>query len=166
MTYQLDIIGDDMSDLVRHAGGWIYDRVAAGWEVTVLLPFADDPRPMRILGAHSEVVDPVRRLDERCPQAIAASARLCDHDSGMTAALLTALHTRDAEVTLWGEPWPADLQSPPVAATHRLSLAARAFKSQALAASGAARVPVGAYEVFRTATAVHSWVGADLVTAG
>ena len=40
-------------DVVRSAGGWLYDRVMAGWEVTVLLPHGRDTRPLRILGVRA-----------------------------------------------------------------------------------------------------------------
>ncbi|MFC9978567.1 hypothetical protein [Gordonia sp. NPDC127522] len=166
MTYQLDIIGDDVRELVRHAGGWIYDRVAAGWRVTVLLPAGDDPRPMRILGAHTEVVSPTDGFHGRCPQAIATSARLCRLHPDLVADLGSAMRTREAEIILWGEDWPHELDGTPDPATHRLSFAARAFKAQALTAAGVGLVPITAAENFRTASAVRSWVGADLVPAG
>ena len=165
MTYQLDIIGDDVSDLVRHAGGWIYDRVAAGWLVTVLLPPGGNPRPMRILGAHTDVVDPTDGLDERRPQAIATSTRLCGHRPGLVDILSCAMQ-RDAEITLWGEFWPTALVGTPDPTTHRLSVAARAFKAQALTAAGLGPSSIRSHETFRTAFAVRSGVRADLVPAG
>lgn len=43
LTYRLDVIATDVADVVRSAGGWLYDRVGAGWEVNVLVL----PRPTR-----------------------------------------------------------------------------------------------------------------------
>ena len=40
-------------DAVRFAGGWIYDRVMAGWDVTVLVGGDEDCRPLEILGAEA-----------------------------------------------------------------------------------------------------------------
>jgi hypothetical protein len=169
MKYHLDIIGDSVSDLVLHAGGWIYDRVAAGWEVTVLLPAGADRRPIRILGAETEYLGirgpGISGLPRR-PQAIAASSDLCRRDDWVATVLADALRGGDAEITLWGEQWPANLESARGPVTHRLSVAARAFKAQALAATGDSPLAAGKCEVFRTATVFHSLVDADLVPAG
>ncbi len=37
-------------DAVRSAGGWLCDRVRAGWNVTVTVPDGADVRPLTILG--------------------------------------------------------------------------------------------------------------------
>ena len=50
MRYRLDVIAASAADAVHSAGGWLYDRAMAGWEVTVLLPQSCDSRPLRILG--------------------------------------------------------------------------------------------------------------------
>lgn len=48
--YQLDVLGVDATDVVRSAGGWLFDRVMAGWDVQVTLTRACDVRPLQILG--------------------------------------------------------------------------------------------------------------------
>ena len=53
MRYRLDVVAPTVLDAVRYAGGWIYDRVMAGWDVTVLVGNADDVRPLEILGAQT-----------------------------------------------------------------------------------------------------------------
>lgn len=53
LKYRLDVVANSVVDVVRSAGGWLYDRVAAGWEVTVLLPQHGDTRPLQILGVHA-----------------------------------------------------------------------------------------------------------------
>ena len=40
LRYRLDVVAASAVDVVQSAGGWLYDRVMAGWEVTVLLPQA------------------------------------------------------------------------------------------------------------------------------
>jgi len=50
LRYRLDVVGGSAVDVVQSAGGWLYDRAMAGWEVTVLLPHCGDSRPLRILG--------------------------------------------------------------------------------------------------------------------
>ena len=58
MRYRLDVVASSVVDVVRFAGGWLFDRAMAGWDVSVLLTdLADQPdgRPLQILGA--QVVD-------------------------------------------------------------------------------------------------------------
>ena len=50
MRYRLDVVAANAADAVRFAGGWMYDRVMAGWDVTVLLADRSDERPLQILG--------------------------------------------------------------------------------------------------------------------
>ncbi len=50
LRYRLDVVATSAVDVVQSAGGWLYDRVMAGWEVTVLLPRGCDTRSLRILG--------------------------------------------------------------------------------------------------------------------
>ena len=55
MRYRLDVVAPTVLDAVKFAGGWVYDRVMAGWDVTVLIGDDEDVRPLEILGA--EVCD-------------------------------------------------------------------------------------------------------------
>ena len=58
MRYRLDVVAPSVLDAVRYAGGWIYDRVMAGWDVTVLVGGGDDDmRPLQILGAQTLNLD-------------------------------------------------------------------------------------------------------------
>ena len=80
-----------------------------------------------------------------------------------------ALESGQTEVTLWGESWPADLDCSVGSVEHRLSVAARAFKAQALAAALESPLsPVDAIdntEFFRSGTPACCPVAADLVPA-
>ena len=42
MRYRLDVVAPNVLDAVKFAGGWIYDRVMAGWDVTVLIGGPDE----------------------------------------------------------------------------------------------------------------------------
>ena len=53
VKYRLDVVASSPADVVCSVGGWLYDRVRAGWEVTVLLPQPSDTRPLQILGMHA-----------------------------------------------------------------------------------------------------------------
>ena len=55
--YQLDVTACDVADVVRHAGGWLYDRARAGWDVTVVVTGDCDVTPLRILGVRTERAD-------------------------------------------------------------------------------------------------------------
>src|SRR6516225_6432663 len=74
LRYRLDVVAVSAADVVASAGGWLYDRVMAGWEVTVLLPHGCDTRSLRILGVR--VLDPEARPDLKAStsQSLAVSA--------------------------------------------------------------------------------------------
>ncbi len=128
-----------MVEVVRFAGGWLFDQAMAGWDVTVLTEDHADSRPLRILGVRASDLDAAlaRPLRGPCLQAIAARADLYDSDVRVRRMVLEALDGSPAEVRLWGDGWPADLGCPVGPVHHRLSVAARAFKAQALAAAAA-----------------------------
>lgn len=147
------VVAPRMADVVGCAGGWLFDVVMAGWEAWVLTEDGTDARPLRILGA--------RPLDLRTdlapsmrapgPNAIAADARLCESDERVRQAVLSAVDSGSVEVRIWGDHWPAGLDDEVgMPRQHRLSVAAQAFKAQAMAAAGV----VGDHtsEVFRHPT--------------
>lgn len=55
MRYRLDVVAPNVDDAVRAAGGWMFDRVMAGWDVRVMVAEGGDFRPLRIIGA--EIAD-------------------------------------------------------------------------------------------------------------
>jgi hypothetical protein len=166
MRYRLDVVAPTVLDAVRFAGGWIYDRVMAGWDVTVLIGGDEDVRPLEILGAEVRDLEPVlASWEERPhPQTVAVAADLFDSDPRVHQHVLNALEQGATEVTLWGERLPAELDSSVDSVQHRLSAAARAFKAQALAAaSDSDAVAVGGTETFRCG--MMASVAADLIPA-
>ncbi len=48
--YRLFVATSDVGELVASAGGWMCDRIHAGWDVTVAVSEPRDLRPLRILG--------------------------------------------------------------------------------------------------------------------
>jgi hypothetical protein len=139
-------------EVVRYAGGWLFDRVMAGWDATVLTADHTDPRPLRILGAR--VADLESELSSAArdpwPQAIAVGADLYGSDARVRRMVQDALDKGVAEVRLWGDRWPADLDGGVDSVLHRLSVAARAFKAQALAAAAAPVDSIAGTEMFRS----------------
>jgi hypothetical protein len=170
MRYRLDVVAANVVDVVKFAGGWLFDRAMAGWDVTVLLAdLTDHPdaRPLHILGAQT--------LDLECavasagtrqrPQALAAAADLLGSDPRVRAGVLHALDHGVTEVTLWGRTWPTELDDSVGLVEHRLSMAAKIFKAQALAAAGLPANSIAPVESFRSGLMACPSVAADLVPA-
>jgi hypothetical protein len=149
--YHLDVVGIDAVDVVGSIGGWLFDRVMAGWDVQVTLIRDCDLRPMRILGVKTG--PRVSDGDLPVPVALAASARVLAQEPRLCGDVGAALRRGRAEVTVWGAARLATLETgarPVLPVQHVLSAAARAFKAQALAAAGIDRSGTGAVEMFRT----------------
>jgi len=165
MRYRLDVVAATVVDVVRFAGGWLFDRSMAGWDVTVLVADHPDDRPLQILGAQVlDLEDALASVQSR-PQALAAAADLFGCDSRVRQGVLQALDHGVTEVTLWGENWPAELDESVGLVQHRLSMAAQIFKAQALAAAAVPHGSIGHTEIFRSGLLAWPSVAADLVPA-
>ena len=169
MRYRLDVVTPSVSDVVTSAGGWLVDRVMAGWDVTVLISgehCADDLRPLQILGVEIGDLDTAMAQweDRPHPQTVAVAADLFASDERVRHGVLGAMEQGLTEVTLWGESWPTDLDASVDPVQHELSAAARAFKTQAVAALGTG-APIAGAEVFRCGVMTCPSVAADLVPA-
>jgi hypothetical protein len=158
------VVAGSAVDVVHSAGGWLYDRVMAGWEVTVLLPGNEDTRSLRILGVG--VVDTqsefVPTAMGSTSQTLAVSAEAFTADERVRDKVLKSLDDRLTEVALWGDGWPLGVNRGMTRAQHVLSAAARRFKGYALAAAG---IPVTSVEPTETllCEASRSRVDSELV---
>ncbi len=172
MRYRLHVVAAGVVDVVKFAGGWLFDRAMAGWDVTVLLADPSDCRPLQILGARVLDLEEALALagTRPRPQALAAAADLLGCDARVRQGVLQALDQGVTEVALWGEDWPAELDGSVGLVEHRLSMAARIFKGRALAAAlnsaGAPHGSIGGVETFRSGILACPSVAADLVPAG
>jgi hypothetical protein len=160
--YQLDVSACDVIDVVRHAGGWLYDRAKGGWDVSVLLSSDGDVTPLRILGLRTERLE--TEDDPTAPPralALAASMEALAANSLLREDVLRAMKRGLGEVTLWGDFSGGQERSDPgrhfsasgfdrgvESVEHLLSSAACAFKAHALRAAGLDEA-VGAVETFR-----------------
>jgi hypothetical protein len=164
MRYRLDVVAPTVLDAVRFAGGWVYDRVMAGWDVTVLVSGDDDARPLEILGADVRDLESVLQAWEERPhpQTVAVAAGLFAADARVREHVLNALDQGATEVTVWGERLP-ELDESVDSVQHRLSSAARAFKAQALAAANDSAGDIGHSETFRCGMMASA--AADLIPA-
>jgi hypothetical protein len=132
----LDVLAASTADVVASAGGWLYDRVMAGWEVTVLLPHGCDTRALRILGVRP--VDADERPDPAgaASHSLAVSAEAFSADARVREQVLEAMGDRLTELALWGDGWPLAVDRAMTRTQHVLSMAARRFKGYALAEAG------------------------------
>jgi hypothetical protein len=136
LRYRVDVVAASAADVVHSAGGWLYDRVMAGWEVTALLPHGCDSRSLRILGVRASDADPRFALARSTSQSLAVSADAFTADARVRAKVLESLDDPLTEVALWGDGWPLGVNRAMTRAQHVLSAAARRFKGCALAAAG------------------------------
>jgi hypothetical protein len=156
LRYQLNVIASTTVDVLQSAGGWLCDRARAGWDVNVLVADGGDPRPLAILGAAAlDLDDGFLSMVKRASRvgALAVSADLLVADARVREDILRALKRGLTEVIVWGRQWPVELgrQADPV--PHRVSPAARAFKSHALVAADVSTDSVSPTEtLFRVGT--------------
>jgi hypothetical protein len=168
LRYRLDVVAVSAVDVVRSTGGWLYDRVMAGWEVTVLLSPGADTRPLRILGVDVLDLDSESAAAalERKSESLAVSAAAFAADAEVRQQLLRALDDRLTQVTVWGDGWPLRVDRGMIRVQHVLSAAARAFKVQALAAAGIACQSVDPIEALLCDSAALSSVESELIRLG
>ncbi|MDG4669389.1 hypothetical protein [Mycobacterium sp. 236(2023)] len=133
--HRLMVLTSETRDTVASAGGFIFDRAAAGWDVAVHLPDHVDDRAFRILGVRTVVL---QRDIDRTSQAdcIAIAGSLYDTDRKTRRLFQMAARKGGTEVALWGAHWPRDLEPGVGIVEHNLSLAALAFKAAAMKAVG------------------------------
>lgn len=139
-SYDLTVIAADVDGVVASAGGWLCDRVRAGWQVTVLVAAGADTGALTVLGVRDEALDSAAAALRRPTAAVAVDTRVLTHDENARTEVLRLLDSGRTEVTVWGTPSPvtSELLSDARFDTvcHRASAAARAFKAGALRTCG------------------------------
>lgn len=163
LRYRLDVVAASAADVVQSAGGWLYDRVMAGWEVTVLLPHSCDTRPLRILGVGALDPEAQAALAGSASQSLAVSAEAFTADARVREQVLKSLDDRLTEVSLWGDGWPLAVNRAMTRAQHVLSAAARRFKGYALAAAEIDCSSVDPTEILLCDMATRSPVDSELI---
>jgi hypothetical protein len=164
LTYELVVIGGDIGDVVRSAGGWLYDRVRAGWQVSVVVPDGADVRPLKILGVRTcSVDDPFQVLRGSSPAALAISADVVAGNPQIGRFVERALERNIIEVTLWGDRPPAQIERHFEFVQHPASGADRAFRTHAMAAIGSLGAETDCIEEFHSVALWYPPDGTDLV---
>lgn len=148
LRYCLDVVASTVTDVVRSAGGWLYDRAMAGWEVNVLVAQQSDTRPLQILGVNAvdlegEFASMSRASAGRC---LAVGADVFASDACVRDTVLEALGRCLTEVTLFHDDRSVTAGHRMTVVQHVLSSAARVFKGHALAAAGVPDNRVGPTE--------------------
>lgn len=92
--YQLCVVADDVGELVNSAGGWLCDRMMAGWDVSVALPQPHNLRPLHILGITTLVTEEqFTCLSDNGPTAsIAIAPGIFEANHHIRAAVQNALN--------------------------------------------------------------------------
>ena len=136
--HQVTVLAGSPAEVVRLAGGWLFDQARAGWVVNVWVRDCGDRRPLTILGVCPLDGDGGSVLgDVPATGALAVTAELLRGAPELRAMMLESAKRTTSAVTVLG-PWPAELGGHVDAAEHRLSVAARAFKARALSAASVA----------------------------
>jgi hypothetical protein len=163
--YRLDVIASSVNDVVLSAGGWLFHRAMAGWDVNLLIAEPCDPRPLHILGIRTLPVELAIESVTKWPttQAIAVGSDVLNTNVQLREDVVAALERGVTEVTLWGDTWLPEFRHRADAVQHRLSAAARAFKGQAVAAAALPPDSVAMSEMFRTGSRWCSPYEPDLI---
>lgn len=163
--YELNVVAIDVADAVRSAGGWMCDRVRAGWKVNVYVLDDSNARPLQILGVRTRSVED--GLESRMTSGLAAlavAAEVIAENKVLRRDVARALDRDATEVTLWGDYRPAELCRRVARVRHRLSPAARAFKAEAQAAAGLSCNTARLSEEFHSCGLRYPPDGPDLMT--
>jgi hypothetical protein len=150
LRYRLVVMASSTVDLVTSAGGWLFDRAMAGCDVTAVFTEPTDDRALQILGVRTvEFDDAPTSTWCDIESALAVSAELYRADVRVREAVLDLLDGGLTNLVMWGESWPQEFDGLGDRVHHRLSIAARAFKAQALLATAAPEDGVVDLETFR-----------------
>jgi hypothetical protein len=165
--YRLDVIAASVGDVVQSAGGWLFDRAMAGWDVNLHIAGPSDARPLTILGIDAHPLDETLGSPTTWPSghSIAVAADVFTTDARVRKNAARALERGLTEITLWGDTWPPEFNRRAEAVQHRLSAAARAFKAQALKAAALPSGSIALTETFRSSRR-HPPYEPDLIPMG
>ena len=130
------VLANDGADAVEAAGGLLFDRASAGWIVDVRTALPAEDTAFRILGVPVGTLADAAEAIEEWPDALVVSGKLHSQDAAVRDLCHKAVNHTETEVAMWGGRWPRDFGRHVARVEHRLSRAAVAFKSHAMAAAG------------------------------
>lgn len=147
--YSAMCIAQDVAGLVEGAGGWLFDRAMAGWDVSAFVDERSDPRALHILGVRTvRYAEAWAAMETTTPTSFVVAGERYASDVEARRLLQDALG-EGADVTVFGSPCALDQVEGISSVTYRLTAAAHAFKMHALAVAGRGRPPAHAIESLR-----------------
>ncbi len=138
MGYELDVVTASVAEAVRHVGGLMFDRSAAGWRVTVVTVDTAHRQALTILGTRARA--PGQRDDALTNSSRTVRSLVVPVDQftldPQSLAVDDAELESPAEILIWGQHVNSELPGLLHPVRHELSAAARAFKAKALRCTG------------------------------
>jgi hypothetical protein len=120
----------------------------AGWDVTGFIADYNGDQLLGILGADTVPYRSASGLwHPNTPHSLAVAPDLYERDAPLRARLLRAVRLGEPEVIFLGDSRPSEMRGKPLKVEHQCSLAARAFKRQALSRPGVSTDDVSDREV-------------------
>lgn len=134
--YALTLITDDVREAVCTAGGWMIDRVRAGWRIDAVIPADCDAKPLEILGVGTTYfhTDSDRSWYTSRPAALAVGIGMLSPANPIRTEVNALMRDPGIEVTIWGDgEFRSGRKFEDV--QYQLSRAAQAFKAHAMRAA-------------------------------
>lgn len=151
LVYRIAVVGRSPVEVVRQIGGWIFDRAAQGYHVTVITEDVADASVMRILGAHSvSLAEADTAGEDPQPDVVMVSTGLCRERRTVRSAIGAMIRGKATRVLLFGDDVTSDTNPTVRIVDYPLSIATTAFKTQALH-SLSVPAQCGGFEVFARA---------------
>lgn len=150
IRHRVVVVCEKVCTVIDAAGGWLFDHGLAGCEATALVAEHSDDRALRIVGARAiELHTPRASAVLRArPDTLVVAPDLFRHDERVHQAVVQAINHGLTNVMICGDSSVTAFNGLGASVQHGLTLAARAFKKEALAALGASSIPVGPVETF------------------
>ncbi|WP_067651830.1 hypothetical protein [Nocardia harenae] len=154
LRHRLAVLACDGAEVIAEAGGWLFDRAQAGWEVAVVLAEVTEVVPLQLLGATVlELEGPLSvPVHHTWPELLIVAPELLAADARVRDGVLRCLEYDLLDIVVWDRDLPAEFEPRFLGAHYRLSAAARAFKARALALGGNPGADVSAPERFRVSS--------------
>jgi hypothetical protein len=157
--YRLVAFSPSVHEMVEAAGGLLFDRAAAGWEVVVFVDAETGYRPLEVLGVSIVKSFDLVTRDVAIPSADMVVASAVLHDDLRVRRFVVEASRCSGDVAVWGGSWARPPHELPNILEYALSAAARAYKYQALLAAndGEPRQPAATESFHRVrTTSAHS----------
>lgn len=127
------LVGESVFDVVRHAGGWIYDQTALGCHATVIAADDSNATSLAVLGARFAALEEARRqINGPWPHVLLIASSLYRCDRAVSAAVDEIGRRRFTTVFFFGTDVSTGTNTPIERVVYELSSATMAFKKCAL----------------------------------